>query len=120
MTRLESRQTRCEPCEAAWLGHAPAGDWEWLAEHDPALVAGVRSGQSKDSFLSDLRIALPETRDPGPLLRVAASLLSDPRGEKVASALWATRLGRLLWRRTLGLDADPPTFSNPDEWWASA
>ena len=120
MTRLESRQTRCAHCSAAWLGHAPAGDWGSLAEHDPELVATIETGQSRVGFLADLRNRLPETRDPGPLLRVLAALLADPRGEKVPSSVLATRLAADVWRRTLGVDADPPTFKDPDEWWASA
>ena len=120
VTRQESRQTRCDPCEAAWLGHAPAADWGWLTEHDPALVAGIATGQSRIAFLSDLRNLLPETRDPGPLLRVVASLLADPRGEKVPSSVLATRLAGHVWRRTSGVAADPPVFFNEAEWWAQA
>ena len=119
-TRLEARQARCNSCKTAWLGQSPAGDWARLNEHDPELVATIKSGQSKDRFLADLRTRLPETRDPGPLLRVLAALLADPRGEKVPSSALATRLARLVWRKTLGLDADPPTFADSDEWWAQS
>ena len=120
VARLEIRQARCSPCEAAWLGHAPAADWGSLAEHDPELVATIKSGQSKDRFLADLRNRLPETRDPGPLLRVLAAMLADPRGEKVPSSVLATRFAAHVWRRTSGVAADPPVFFNEAEWWAQA